>query len=424
MLLIIIVAITSAAISLARILVKNPSALSDLVWAEDGLFPLCIQGSGYMSCLTDPFAGYLLFLSRTLAYPVSLFPLSDWPAVTNIVSAIAIGMGSAFITWLLIRANASKTAAIIAGIIPVLIPIAGFEAVNASGSAYMIMLIIGAILVSFTFAPRLPVWITPLVLLMSALTIPSSAVLAAPIIYFMITQRATRRRQLINLSFLGAGLVAQLVVIMTAENPRPVAITYESFTQWAAQIPVALTTLIPFNAQLARSGVIESKFVSANQSVGFIVLIAALIIVLLLIKKGSPRQVGSGWLIFVGILMGLIPASAGYSNNRYFVIPLVALLISAVVICDSLINSHRKLILSAIAVVLTLLWLPGFAASEFRTTARPLWGEMLSSVELACQSDPSGDARVTFSPDWPFSDAVFLGPTSNVITCTQLERSK
>lgn len=77
--------------------------------------------------------------------------------MTNIVSAVAIGLGSASITWLLIGANVSKPAAAIAGIIPVLIPIAGLEVVNASGGAYMIMLIIGAILVSLTFAPRLPV---------------------------------------------------------------------------------------------------------------------------------------------------------------------------------------------------------------------------------------------------------------------------
>lgn len=258
---------------------------------------------------------------------------------------------------------------------------------------------------------------------MSSLTIPTSAVLAAPIIYFIITQRATRRSQLINLSFLGAGLVAQIIVLITAENPKTVAITFESFTQWAAQILVALTTFIPFNAQSAGSGVIESKFAWANQFVGFIVLIAADIIILLLIKKGSPRQVGSGWLIFVGFLMGLIPASAGYPINRYFVIPLVELLIAAVVICDLLTNSHRNSIFSTIALGLVLLWLPGLAASEFRSTAHPMWGEMLASVGLTCQSDPSGEARVTFSPDWSYSDAILIGPTSNVITCAQLESS-
>ena len=402
----------------------NPKALSDLVWAEDGLFPLCIQSADYLSCLMDPFAGYLLFLSRTLAWPVSLFPLSTWPAVTNIVSATAIGLGCAAITWLLIRANVSKFAALIAGIIPVLIPIAGFEAVNASGSAYMIMLIIAAILVSFTFTPQLPVWIAPTFLMVSALTIPSSVVLAVPLVFFLITRRGNRRRQLLNLLFLGLGLVAQVLVIMTAENPRPVAITFDSLTQWVAQIPVALATLIPLDAQLAGSGVIESNQVSANQIAGFILLITAFSAIVLLVIKGTPLQASSGWLLLVGVLMGLIPALAGYSNNRYFVIPLVAVLIALIVILDSLITWRREFVLGVLALALILLWIPGFSASEFRASARPLWGEMLTAVENGCQADPDGQARITFSPEWPFSDAIFLGPTTNVIPCEQFARTK
>lgn len=401
----------------------NPKALSDLVWAEDGLFPLCIQSAGYLSCLTDPFAGYLLFLSRTLAWPVSLFPFSTWPAVTNLVSATAIGLGCALITWLLIRANVSKFAAVLAGIIPVLIPIAGFEAVNASGSAYMIMLIIAAISVSFPFAPQLPVWLTPTFLLVSALTIPSSIVLIAPIAYRMITQRATLRLQLLNLLFLGLGLAAQVTVILTAENSRPVAITIESLTQWIGQIPLALATLIPLDARLAGSGTIESNQISANQAVGFAFLVVAFLVVVLLVKRGTPRQVGSGWLVLVGILMGLIPAMAGYSNNRYFVVPLVAILIAAVVIFDSVATRYRNTVLAIVATLLSSLWIPGFGASEFRSTARPLWGDMLEAEVSACQVDPNREARITFSPDWPFSDAIFLGPTSNVITCERLVRT-
>ena len=401
----------------------NPAALSDLVWAEDGLFPLCIQNYGYFSCLTDPFAGYLLFLSRTLAWPVSLFPVSTWPTVTNVVSAAAIGLGCGFITWLLVRANVSRAAAALAGVIPVLIPIVGFEAVNASGSAYMILLIIAAILVSFSFTPQLPIFVAPMFLLISALTIPSSFVLALPIFFFVITQPSMRRRQILNLTFLGIGLAFQLTVIVTAENSRAVAITIESLTQWVSHIPVAAATLIPLDTQLAGSGMIESTRVPPNQFVGFIFLAAVIAIVSLLVLKGTARQTSSGLLIMVGILMGLVPAITGYSNNRYFVIPLVAILIAVVIIFDSLFKSRRNLMIAPLAAVLVLLWVSGFDASEFRSEARPPWAEMLASIEDGCRANPSGDTQVTFSPDWPFSGAIFLGPTSNLVSCEQLTRS-
>jgi hypothetical protein len=417
----VLVALAGAGISLSRILVINPGALSELVWAEDGLFPLCIKNYGYFSCLVDPFAGYLLFLSRTLAWPVSLFPLSVWPLLTNLVAAIAIGLGSAFITWLLIRANVSRGAAVIAGLIPVSIPIVGFEAVNSSGSAYMIMLIIAAILVSFRFSPVLPVWVTPIFLLVCSLTIPSSAVLVIPLVFYLLTAKANRREKyLVNLFFLGIGLLVQFLVVITAENSRPIAITFDSLTQWVSQIPVAIATLAPAITRLSDSGLIESDLVSPNSLWGGGILVTIVLAVVFLNVKGNRKQAAAGWLIFVGFLMGLIPALAGYSNNRYFVVPLAVLLIGILVIADSVIHKRNAIVFTFVGVLLATLWLPAFGASDFRSQARPDWEPMLQGVVEGCETNSSGTGAIVFSPEWPFSDAIFLGPTSNVIDCNQL----
>ena len=415
-----LVALAGAVISLSRILVTNSAALSELVWAEDGLFPLCINGYGYFSCLVDPFAGYLLFLSSTLALPVSFFPLSVWPLVTNLVAAMAIGLGSAFITWLLVRANVSRGAAVVAGLIPVSIPIVGFEAVNSSGSAYMIMLIIAAILVSFRFSPLLPVWLTPIFLLGCSLTIPSSAVLAIPLVFFLLVEKANRRRHLVSLFFLGIGLLVQFLVVITAENSRPIAITFDSLTQWVSQIPVAIATLAPAITRLSDAGLIESDLVSPNALWGAGILVVLVLAVVFLNVKGNRKQAAAGWLIFVGFLMGLIPALAGYSNNRYFVVPLAVLLIGILVIADSLIHRRNAIVFTLVGVLLAVLWLPAFGASDFRSQARPDWEPMLQGVVKGCESNTGGTGAIVFSPEWPFSDAIFLGPTSNIINCTQL----
>ncbi len=243
----------------------------------------------------------------------------------------------------------------IAGLIPVSIPIVGFEAINSSGSAYMIMLVIAAILVSFRFSPLLPVWLTPIFLLMTSLTIPSSAVLAIPLVFFLLTAKVNRRRNLVNLFFLGIGLLVQFLVVITAENSRPIAITFDSLTQWVSQIPVAIATLAPALTRLSGSGLIESDLVSPNSLWGAGILLALVLAVVFLNLKGNSKQAAAGWLIFVGFLMGLIPALAGYSNNRYFVVPLAVLLIGTVVIADSLIHKRNAIVFTLVGILLAVL---------------------------------------------------------------------
>jgi hypothetical protein len=43
---------------------------------------------------------------------------------------------------------------------------------------------------------------------------------------------------------------------------------------------------------------------------------------------------------------------------------------------------------------------------------------MLAAVRSSCMADDEAMATFTFSPSWPFIDAVFLGPTNNVVPCS------
>jgi hypothetical protein len=45
---------------------------------------------------------------------------------------------------------------------------------------------------------------------------------------------------------------------------------------------------------------------------------------------------------------------------------------------------------------------------------------MLAQARASCAADPDGQVALTFSPGWPFADAVFPGPTSNVVPCRTL----
>ena len=415
---VLVVFLATSLISLGRIVVTNRNALSDLVWAEDGLFPLCIDAHGYLPCLTDQYEGYFLFLSRTLAVPVSFFPLSSWPLVTNILAALSFGALSSLIAWLLLRAQFSRTVAVGSAIGAVLLPIVGLETINTAGSAYMLLLIAATIATSFTFSPPLRRFIVPALLFVSALTIPSSLVLALPIVAAPLIHKGTGwTAALRNLATLGAGLFIQFAFILTAPNPRPVAISLQSMTNWVEQYPKALLSFMPNVAELDEWGQLSVSFYENSLWVGFATLIAYGAITVVLLAQSNRQLRGAGLLSLTGFLMGLIPAISGYPINRYFVIPVVTLFIAILIWLGTTFQNKRAFLPTVIVAALFVLWIPSFGASPTRSDASPRWGDVLPPIQAQCASDGAGIATFTFTPNWPFSNADFRGPTSNNVPC-------
>jgi hypothetical protein len=119
----------------------------------------------------------------------------------------------------------------------------------------------------------------------------------------------------------------------------------------------------------------------------------------------------------------MIPALAGYSNNRYFVIPLVAVVMAILIVAGTFTIPYSQFVAAGLAIALLLVWIPGFGASSIRTNDMPAWDQMLEAVRTGCEGAPDSDARIVFTPDWPFADAVFLGPTSNVVPCSVVLRN-
>ena len=71
------VGVLSSVMSLARVFTTQSSAIESLLFAEDGIFPLCVAKADAWTCLLDPYAGYLIFLPRLLAIPISGFPIKS-----------------------------------------------------------------------------------------------------------------------------------------------------------------------------------------------------------------------------------------------------------------------------------------------------------------------------------------------------------
>ena len=141
-----------------RILLANGQALTTLVWAEDGLFPLCVRAHGPVACATDPFSGYLLLLPRLVAWPVSLVPIDQWPLATNLAAAVLAGTAAVLAVLVLRAAGTGVVASGLVALLPVVAPIMGFEAINATGSSYMLLVFVAALAVCFPPQGRFPTW--------------------------------------------------------------------------------------------------------------------------------------------------------------------------------------------------------------------------------------------------------------------------
>jgi len=403
----VLVGVASAAISLGRLWLGNSAALVENLWAEDGLFPLCIHKADFWTCLSDPFAGYLLFLPRLLAWPTSSLPLEWWALSANVLSALLAGVISALALVIMRRADLGWFVSVAAALLPVLAPMVGLEAINAIGSSYMLLLYLSTLAVLFLPNSGWSRWgaiAVAALLLVTALTIPSAIVLVA-LVLVQWSRKALRATVVAWwLSGLVIGLAAQALVAFSAPTRRPVSLNSESLNSWADSIPVSVLTYWPglsigeysffTNFSLAPLSLTGWLFVVALVTVGIWQLVAGWGIT-------AGHRASVGMLVLAGLAFGLIPTAIGYTNNRYFVVPLLLWGAAALVAADGLIRRTRPWALAAVTALVLVIWWPAMAASEFRSTPAPNWTDEVARIKAKCLADPGFVDRPIFTPFWP-----------------------
>jgi hypothetical protein len=415
-LLYLVVGLISSVVSLGRLYITDQEVLTELVWAEDGLFPLCVANHGYWDCLWDPYAGYLLFLSRTLAVPVAYTPLDSWPLATNLVAAISYGAMSVLIYWLLTRIPVPQWAAAFAALVPVLLPIVGLEAVNTAGSLYMVLLVAAAIAVSSNFERPLPTWVLPTLLFVTALTIPVSLVLVFPLLVRYVRKTITKSQLLTSAAALVIGSALQFAVIIGASGQRPVNVTPVSVIGWIEGVATATGGLVGFSLDLLSTGQMSWPGDSINLPLGIALVLALTFVSLAMLRK--PNLEAPSLLIASGLAMSAVPSILGLNNNRYYV-TLSALVVIAIIIpltTDSAMSP--KIVAAVLAGALFILWIPSFPATEFRATPEPRWNYMLEEARARCIAEPERvDVVLRFTPVWPY-ESTPLGPQDQpLIAC-------
>ena len=395
-----LVGLIASAISLGRLYSADQELLAELVWAEDGLFPLCVANHGYWNCLWDPYAGYLLFLSRTLAVPVAYTPLDSWPLTTNLVAAFSSGALSALIFWLLIRIPIPRLAAAFSALVPVMLPITGLEAINAAGSLYMVLLVATTIAASANFHRPLPPWVLPSLLCVTALTIPLAILLAFPLAVRYLRKTITVRQVLSAAGGLIAGSIVQLVVVLGAAGQRTVGANSASVISWLDGTATAVVGLVGLRVELIATDALNWSDSTFALPVGIGLTAAPLILGLWMLSRQSLEA--PALMILTGSLMSAATTVFSGNTNRYFVTSSALIVISIVVALSQSEIKSRQVSAAVVASALAGLWISHFPASNLRATPEPIWSYMLEEARARCAAESERvDVVLRFTPVWP-----------------------
>lgn len=418
----VVVGVVAGAISLLRLWWANPDSLTQVVWAEDGVFPLCVEKAGFFTCLVDPFAGYLLFLPRLVAGVVALVPVEQWALTTNLIAAVIAGVVGALAFAVARRFSLGWVASVVLGLLPVIVPVVGFEAINAIGSSYMLLLYLSALVLALPVRSHDIGWrmttAVAVLLLLTTLTIPTGGVFLALILVQVVRRSVPWRSGAVWAGVIVVGLIAQWVTAMNAEKPRVIAASADSFRGWVDSVPETILTFWP-GLRLDSYDFFGVFPVTPLPITGAIVALAITIGGLVLVIRGGDGMVAIGLLLLTGVVVGAVPTIIGGSNNRYFVVPLLLWAAAAMVALDPLARRSRPWMVAIAIVIVAAVWWPALPASWFRTMPAPPWQEEVLRVENACKADPALQERIIFSPYWPpnWGDAL-SEPTHPNLPCT------
>jgi len=406
----VVLAFAGALASLGRLWLGNRAAPGENLWAEDGLFALCIDKAGFFTCLTDPFAGYLLFVPRVLAWPVSVLPVEWWAWAANILAAALVGIVSGFAYVVVRRAGLAVFTSAVIALLPAIAPILGLEAINALGSSYMPLLYLSTLVLALLPSDehggygRAGSFGIFALLMITALTIPSAVVLVIVLIVQLVRGSVDLRVAALWLIGLVIGLVTQTVTALTATTPRPLELNGESVSSWMESVPISILTYWP-GISLGEYSFFANFTLAPAGYTGLLVVVVLAGLGLWQVvfgwSRNTSRAFAVGLLVLAGLAFGFIPSVIGDPNNRYFVVPLLLWGAAVMVALDPVIRRTRWWITALIVALVFAVWWPAMPASQYRSTPAPAWTDEVARMKAKCLADPGFVEFPIFSPYWP-----------------------
>lgn len=414
-----LVGVAGCVMSLLRIVVPNRSALQTVLWAEDGLFPLCVRNNGMTTCLLEPYGGSMHFLPKMLAGIVAMTPLQVWPLAANLLAGALAGFICGLVYLLTIRAKCSRALALALSMTPVLHASVGAESINSYGNSYVLVAYLFCVVYLIpqilTITTEWFLWIFTLV---SVLTLPS-LVLVVPIAVLADAKRIVpKRRWILSFSAMFAAVLVQLRVITQSTNARSPGFSRSSLGNWLVHVPEKVVESLLGEGRASKE-VLRVSTLNTIQFAGAAVLLFSLLCLLVIYKKS--RWSPAAAMMLSGLVLSAVPSVLFFPVSRYFV--WLQLLVVAS-INYVLLSWSRIRILNAVLVLTVFLpSVGGFPAREFRVSTEYRWDDSLTSARDDCEETDGLVAEVLFAPGWPIGAVrnSLTTNTNNIVRCSDLD---
>ena len=385
--------------SLIRVLLTNPQTITDTVWAEDGLFPLCLVDFPLLSCTFEPYAGYLNLAPRVLAIPVAILPLEFWPVAIACISSAALAAIATFVYVLLRQRSATIPTAIFCALVPVLLPTVGFEVIATNASISWALTYAGAIALVTPWTSKVGTYLTACVVFLASSSTPLALALIPLAIINFYRQSGLNKGPKFIIGALMTGLALQLLTILRARQistaDRDISFSNEFGEKYLSGFRTVLLDIAGISPS---SG--NSSFGSGTEVLFLVLLVAIVGALIYLVRRRNFWLHASGLLGLTALLILCFVGFTSYANNRYLLLPTALLAASLTLTLNSLRGLARSILSIGVPILLLMLWLPQFPASGFRTGNSNGWAKELSNLSNECAGDTQKTVSVELTPYW------------------------
>lgn len=420
-----LIGFVGAGLSLLRMFLANDAFLSTVVWAEDGLLPMCFYRSSFLGCLSEPYNGYSHFWPRITSFITYQFDFSYWPLITNLLAAITAGIFTAAIFFFLHKVGRPSAEAVFCSILVIILPLTGLEYVNQIAAANIFGPFLAVLMLAMPVQSKTYYFMTGVVLLVTALTTPLAFLFLPLLIFQQWRKHLSDRWVWVTYALLCLGLFGQLVSMARSGPHRGIDLSLERVESYFVNLPLAIQSI--FTGYDVGNLILDTTSSRAVTTlVGLVIFIGLASSAVIWAMRGAGLSLNTvsaaGIAIGSGLIFSLGPSILIAESLRYFLL-LTSFLVVATFWWVGRASSSRVRVVGpwVLALVLTSLWLPHLAASNFRSVANPEWASELARVESVCQDSPESQVEFTFSPQWRNDPSSPSDDLFGVIFCRSLK---
>jgi len=401
-----VVGLLSTLTVLARQFVSDSDPFGS-VWAEDGWIQLCVVSKGHGSCLDEQVNGYWPIVHRLIAEPLSLLPLSWWPAASPLFAALLLGV-LVTVAFGVLRELVGSGTAVLGSAAIVLSPSLGMEFINVLGNVHWILLMAAMfMLISPARVGRVK-WNILTLVFVASLSNPAGFVLILMVVVLRLVGLCETNDAWRLGGVASAGWIIQAGAIVVFGGTERVGTSF-SFEEKLLSVVNSFLGIVP-GLRIDTTQSVSFLAVSTRLT-SFVLLLALLLFLLVRLRDATStsemRALASLGLTTQTLALFLMLILDPNPRYLFVIIALNSVWVSGMIGLTLQRERARVFVLGALVVMA----LPGLAVGPYRSTPSEVsWSEQIRQAQNECSSGVN-EVELFFAPERSYS---------TIVECTRL----